>query len=129
MRTGMPRAAPIRLCGKTYESVAEAERSAAGRRPGAVIETWCPCGAVHVRQPPASAPVLASRRRDKGPSLRGKLLALERDGNRCACCGGSVKEESGQDPALIPVTAFGSRDAAWPTDDGGWVYEAPAGAT
>jgi hypothetical protein len=105
-RTEMPpRAAPMRLCGKQYGSVAEAEESAAGKRPGAVIETWCPCGAIHVRQPAALSqvlPVLPAGRPATGFPLRVKLLVRARAGfgetgdAMCEACGRHLGRLGGQ---------------------------------
>lgn len=102
-RTQMPdRATPMRLCGRQYGSVAEAEASAAGKRPGAVIETWCPCRAVHVRQPAALSQVLPARPSVTGFPLRVKLLVRARagfgdiDDAVCESCGRHLGRRGGQ---------------------------------
>lgn len=102
-RTQMPpRAVPMRLCGKQYGSVAEAEESAAGQKPGAVIETWCPCRAVHVRQPAVLSQVLPARPSVTGFPLRVKLLVRARagfgdiDDACCEACALPLRRYGGQ---------------------------------
>ena len=118
MRPGMPaRSARMRLCGKPYASAAAARRSKAGRRPGAVIEEKCPCGAVHVR-PPRKAPVLPAPRPATGFPARVKLLVRARAGNgdpdaaACEACGRHLGRPGGQVHHLIDRGIGGCKDPA-----------------
>jgi hypothetical protein len=102
-RSGPPaRTAWKRLCGKAYPSVDEAERSKAAQRPGAVIDTRCPNGDIHVRQAPAAVPALPARPRATGFSARVKLLVRARAGYgdpedaRCENCGEPLGRYGGQ---------------------------------
>ena len=195
-RSQMPRrAAPMRLCGKAYASVDEAQRSKAAQRPGAVIDVKCPCKAIHVRQAPAPPLVLPPRPRATGFSARVKLAVRARAGGgepddaACEACrrwlgryGGQVQHivargaggtsnpvlatvvnaallcgtpqdkktchglaeardpgmrakgfwlPRGTDPRLEPMTLasrYGPGVLAWRSEDGEYLFEAPAGA-
>ena len=97
-QTGMgPRAAPMRLCGKPYDTAEAAGDSPRGQAPGARVEE-CPdrtCGKWHVRAGPAawSPPVLVSRPRATGFPARVKLAVRVRAGMGdagdavCEACG------------------------------------------
>lgn len=97
----------MRLCGKAYASVDEAERSKAGQKPGAVIDTRCPNGDIHVRQAPSPPPVLPARPRATGFSARVKLAIRVRAGNgdadaaACESCGRHLGRHGGQVHHLI----------------------------
>jgi hypothetical protein len=100
----MPRrATPMRLCGKQYGSADEARLA----KPGAIIETRCPCGAVHARKAPARPLVLPPRPRATGFSARVKLLVRTRAGSgdpedaACEACGKHLGRLGGQVHHLI----------------------------
>lgn len=74
---------------KPYPSAEAAARSKAGRRPGAIVITDCPCGEIHVDKPRAVASVPAPRKppRDTGPDELTRLAVLKRDRLQCVRCG------------------------------------------
>jgi hypothetical protein len=120
-QTGMgPRAAPMRLCGKPYDTAKAAGDSPRGQAGGRVEE--CPdetCGKWHVRAGAArSAPVLPSRPRATGFPARVKLAVRVRAGMGdagdavCESCGRHLGRYGGQIQHIIARGMGGTSNPA-----------------